>query len=156
MNKLKLAALIVLLLGIVGLGVGGAFVGIGFAKNNQITTYLRAEKVTLGLSAADIAKGRVVDSLSTAQNAAQMLTKHRQSIAPTYNDLLGGQPYDPTNVKEATYAQAMNLQTNIYTAVLAFGLAESIMANGAFMLATGAALVVVSLTLFKLAKKQSG
>ena len=156
MNKLKLAALIVLLLGIVGLGVGGAFVGIGFAKNNQITTYLRAEKVTLGLSAADIAKGRVVDSLTTAQNAAQMLTKHRQSIAPTYNDLLGGQPYDPTNVKEATYAQAMNLQTNIYTAVLAFGLAESIMANGAFMLATGAALVVVSLTLFKLAKKQSG
>ena len=156
MNKLKWAALIVLLLGIVGLGVGGAFLGIGFAKNNQITTYLRAEKVTLGLSAADIAKGRVVDSLSTAQNAAQMLTKHRQSIAPTYNDLLGGQPYDPTNVKEATYAQAMNLQTNIYTAVLAFGLAESIMANGAFMLATGAALVVVSLTLFKLAKKQSG
>lgn len=155
MNKLKLAALIVLLLGIVGLGVGGAFVGIGFAKNNQITTYLRAEKVTLGLSAADIAKGRVVDSLATAQNAAQMLTKHRQSIAPTYNDLLGGQPYDPTNVKEATYAQAMNLQTNIYTAVLAFGLAESIMANGAFMLATGAALVVVSLALFKLAKKQS-
>ena len=156
MNKLKWAALIVLLLGIVGLGVGGAFLGIGFAKNNQITTYLRAEKVTLGLSAADIAKGRVVDSLTTAQNAAQMLTKHRQSIAPTYNDLLGGQPYDPTNVKEATYAQAMNLQTNIYTAVLAFGLAESIMANGAFMLATGAALVVVSLTLFKLAKKQSG
>ena len=156
MNKLKWAALIVLLLGIVGLGVGGAFLGIGFAKNNQITTYLRAEKVTLGLSAADIAKGRVVDSLTTAQNAAQMLTKHRQSIAPTYNDLLGGQPYDPTNVKEATYAQAMNLQTNIYTAVLAFGLAESIMANGAFMLATGAALVVVSLTLLKLAKKQSG
>ena len=153
MNTLKTAAIIVLLLGIVGLGVGGAFVGVGFAKNNQISTYLRAEKVTLGLSAADIAKGKVVDSLTTAQNAAQMLTTHRQSIAPTYNDLLGGKPFDPTNVKEATYAQAMNLQTNIYTAVLAFGLAQSIMANGAFMLATGIALIVVGMVLFKLMKK---
>jgi hypothetical protein len=153
MKTIKMAAIIVLLLGIVGLGIGGAFVGIGFAKNNQIATYLQAEKVTLGLSAADIAKGKVVDSLSTAQNAAQMLTKHRQSIAPTYNDLLGGQPFDPTNVKEATYAQAMNLQTNIYTAVLAFGLAQSIMANGAFMLATGIAFVVVGIVLYRLAKK---
>jgi hypothetical protein len=155
MNSIKTAAIIVLLLGIVGLGVGGAFVGVGFAKNNQITTYLKAEKVTLGLSAADVAKGKVVDSLTTAQNAAQMLTTHRQTIAPTYNDLLGGKQYDPTNVKEATYAQAMNLQTNIYTAVLAFGLAQSIMANGAFMLATGVAIIIVALVLFKLAKKES-
>jgi hypothetical protein len=153
MNTIKTAAIIVLLLGIVGLGVGGAFVGVGFAKNSQISTYLRAEKVTLGLSAANVANGKVVDSLTTAQNAAQMLTTHRQSIAPTYNDLLGGKPYDPTNVKEATYAQAMNLQTNIYTAVLAFGLAQSIMANGAFMLATGIGLIVVGLVLYKLSKK---
>ena len=88
MNSIKIAAIIVLLLGIVGLGIGGAFVGIGFTKNNQIATYLRAEKVTLGLSAADIANGKVVDHLAAAQNAAQTLTKHRQSIAPTYNDLL--------------------------------------------------------------------
>jgi hypothetical protein len=155
MNSIKAAAIIVLLLGIVGLGVGGAFVGVGFAKNNQIATYLKAEKVTLGLSAADVAKGKVVDSLTTAQNAAQMLTTHRQTIAPTYNDVLGGKPYDPTNVKEATYAQAMNLQTNIYTAVLAFGLAQSIMANGAFMLATGLALIIVGMVLFKLAKKET-
>jgi hypothetical protein len=153
MNTFKMAALIVLLLGIVGFGVGAAFVGIGFAKNNQIATYLRAEKVTLGLSAADVAKGRVVDSLTTAQNAAQMLTKHRQSIAPTYNDLLGGQPFDPTNLTQLKYEQAMNLQTNIYTAVLAFGLAQSIMANGAFMIAIGIALIVVGLVIFKIAKK---
>jgi hypothetical protein len=46
----------------------------------------------------------------------------------------------------------MNLQTNIYTAVLAFGLAESIMADGAFMLAAGIAFIVVAVVLFKLAK----
>jgi hypothetical protein len=155
MNSIKAAAVIVLLLGIVGLGVGAGFVGIGFAKNNQIATYLRAEKVTLGLSEADITQGKVVDSLSTAQNAAQMLTAHRQSIAPTYNDLLGGKQFDPSNLTELKYAQAMNLQTNIYTAVLAFGLAQSIMADGAFMLATGIALIIVGLVLFKLAKKQA-
>ena len=153
MNTIKMAAIIVLLLGIVGLGIGGAFVGIGFSKNNQIATYLRAEKVTLGLSAADIAKGKVVDNLAAAQNAALTLTKHRQSIAPTYNDLLAGKPFDPTNLTQLTYAQAMNLQTNIYTAVLAFGLAQSIMADGAFMLATGIAFIVVGIVLYKLAKK---
>jgi acyl CoA:acetate/3-ketoacid CoA transferase beta subunit len=153
MNTVKTAAIIVLLLGIVGLGVGGAFVGVGFAKNNQVSTYLRAEKVTLGISPADVAKGKVVDSLATAQTAALALTKDRQSIAPTYNALLAGGKFDPTNLTQLTYAQAMNLQTNIYTAVLAFGLAQSIMANGAFMLATGIALIVVGLVLYKLSKK---
>jgi hypothetical protein len=47
----------------------------------------------------------------------------------------------------------MNLQTNIYTAVLAFGLAQSIMANGAFMIAIGIAMIVVGLVIFKIAKK---
>jgi hypothetical protein len=147
-----MAAIIVLLLGIVGLGIGGTFVGVGWAKNNQITTYLRAEKVTLGLSAADIAKGKVVDNLSEPQNASLTLTKHRQSIAPTYNDLLGGQPFDPANLTDVKYGQAMNLQTNIYTAVLAFGLAESIMADGAFMIAAGIAFILVGIVIYQLAK----
>ncbi len=153
MKNIKMAAIIVLLLGIVGLGIGGAFVGVGWTKNNQITTYLKAEQVTLGLSAADIAKGNVVDNLTEAQNAALTLTKHRQSISPTYNDLLGGQPFDPANLTDLKYAQAMNLQTNIYTAVLAFGLAESIMADGAFMIAAGIAFILVGMVIYQLAKK---
>jgi hypothetical protein len=153
MRTIKMAAIIILLLGIVGFGVGGAFIGVGFIKNNQIATYLRAEKVTLGLSTADVTAGKVVDSLATAQVAAETLTKHRQSIAPTYNDLLGGKQFDPTNLTQLKYEQAMNLQTNIYTAVLAFGLAQSIMANGAFMIATGVALIVVAFVLYKMARK---
>jgi hypothetical protein len=153
MKTIKTIGIIVLLLGIVGLGVGGAFVGTGFAKNNQIAASLRAEKVTLGISAADVAKGQVVDTLSEAQKAAETLTTHRRSIAPTYNDLLGGAQFDPTNLKDLTYAQAMNLQNNMYTAVLAFGLAQSIMANGAYMIATGIALILAGLGLFKLSKK---
>jgi hypothetical protein len=155
MKNIKMVAIIILLLGIVGLGIGGAFVGVGWVKNNQITTYLKAEQVTLGLSAADIAKGKVVDNLSEAQNAALTLTKHRQSIAPTYNDLLGGQPFDPANLTDLKYAQAMNLQTNIYTAVLAFGLAESIMAEGAFMIAAGIAFILVGIVIYQLAKKSA-
>jgi hypothetical protein len=153
LNTIKMAGILVLLLGLVGLGVGGAFVGIGYAKNNQITTYLRAEKVTLGLSAEDVAKGKVVDTLSEAQKAAETLTTHRMNMAPTYNELLAGKQFDPTNLKQLSYAQAMNLQTNIYTAVLAFGLAQSIMANGAFMIATGLGLIVVGFVLYKLNKK---
>ncbi|MGP8079067.1 MAG: hypothetical protein ACLPVI_00975 [Dehalococcoidales bacterium] len=152
MKTIKLAALIILLLGIIGLGIGGAFVGIGFAKNNQIATYLRAEKVTLGLSSSEIAAGKVVDNLSEAEAAALKLTADRQKIAPTYNALLNGKQFDPTNPTELEYAQAMNLQTNIYTAVLAFGLAQSIMADGAFMIAAGIAFIVVAVVLFKLAK----
>ncbi|MGA9694776.1 MAG: hypothetical protein WBQ62_00035 [Dehalococcoidales bacterium] len=90
MKTIKLAALVVLLLGIIGLGIGGAFVGVGFAKNNQIATYLRAEKVTLGLSSSQIAAGKVVDNLSEAEAAALKLTADRQQIAPTYNALLAG------------------------------------------------------------------
>lgn len=155
MNTIKTIGIIVLLLGLVGLGVGGAYIGIGVAKNNQVATSLRAEKVTLGISAEDVAKGQVVDTMSEAQKAADTLTTHRRSIAPTYSDLLGGAKFDPSNLKQLSYAQGMNLQNYMYTAVLAFGLAQSIIANGAFMIATGLALVVAGFAIFKLGKKTS-
>lgn len=155
MKTLKIIGILVLLLGLVGLGVGGAFVGTGVAKNNQIATSLRAEKVTLGISAEDVAKGQVVDTLSEAQKAAETLTEHRKSIAPSYNELLAGGKFDPTNLTQLKYAQAMNLQTNMYTAVVAFGLAQSIIANGAFMIATGLALVGTGFAIFKISKKTS-
>jgi hypothetical protein len=155
MNTIKIIGIVVLLLGLVGLGVGGAFVGTGFAKNNQIATSLRAEKVTLGISAEDVAKGQVVDTLSEAQKAAETLTEHRKNIAPSYNELLAGAKFDPSNLKQLSYAQAMNLQTNMYTAVVAFGLSQSIIANGAFMIVTGLALVIAGFAFFKLSKKTS-
>jgi hypothetical protein len=155
MNTIKTIGIVVLLLGLVGLGVGGAFVGMGFAKNNQIATSLRAEKVTLGISAEDVTKGQVVDTLSEAQKAAETLTGHRKNIAPSYNELLAGGKFDPSDLKQLSYAQAMNLQTNMYTAVVAFGLAQSIIANGTYMIATGLALVGTGLAIFKLNKKAS-
>jgi len=46
----------------------------------------------------------------------------------------------------------MNLQTNIYTAVLAFGLAESIMVAGAFIIAVGITFVLIGIVIYQLAK----
>ncbi|MDO9333546.1 MAG: hypothetical protein Q7T57_03365 [Dehalococcoidales bacterium] len=54
MNTIKAIGIVVLLLGLVGIGVGGAFVGTGVVRNNQIATSLRAEKVTLGISAEEV------------------------------------------------------------------------------------------------------
>ena len=93
-----------------------------------------------------------MDNLSEAQNTFLTLTKHRRSIAPTYNDVLGGQPFDPANLTDLKYVQAMNLQT---TTVLAFGLAESIMADGAFMIAAGIAFILVGMVIYQLAKKSA-
>jgi type VI protein secretion system component VasK len=153
MKTIKTIGVVVIILGIIALGVGGAFLGMGVAKNNQIATSLRAEKVTLGISQEDVDLGQVVDTMSEAQKAAETLTAHRQSIALSYSELLNGAKFDPTNSKQLTYAQAMNLQNNMYTAVVAFGLAQSIMANGAFMLAAGLALILAGLAFYKLSVK---
>lgn len=153
MKIIKTLGIVVLVIGLVGLGVGGAFLGIGVAKNTDIAESLRVEKVTLGISPEEIAKGQVVDTLAEAQKAAETLTSHRQNIAPTYGELLNGVKFDPTNPTQLSYAQAMNLQNNMYTAVVAFGLAQSIIANGAYMIVTGIALILAGLALYKTGKK---
>jgi len=106
--------------------------------------------VTVGLDAAAIAKGQFVDTMSEAEKAAQTLGEHRKSIAPTYSAL---GKYDPTNTTDLTYAQAMNLQNYFFTAVIAFGLAQSVMADGVFMVIVGVALIGGGFALYKIGKK---
>lgn len=153
MKTVSIIGIIMLLLGLVGVGIGGVFLGMGIARNNQVTSALRAEKVTLGLDAAAIAKGQVVDTMSEAETAAKTLGEHRASIAPTYNALLAGGKFDPTNTTDLTYAQAMNLQNYFFTAVIAFGLAQSVMADGAFMVVVGVALMGGGFALYKIGKR---
>jgi hypothetical protein len=152
-KTVKTIGIIILLLGIIGVGIGGAFVGLGMLRNNQVADALRAEKVTLGLDANAVATGQVVDTSAEAQKAAEVLGEHRKSIAPTYSDLLAGGKFDPTVAKQLTYAQAMNLQSYFFTAVIAFGLAQSVMANGLFMIMVGVALIVAGIALHKISKK---
>jgi len=43
-------AIVVVLLGVVGIAMGGVFVGQGVVKNNQLVTAMRVEQVKLPLS----------------------------------------------------------------------------------------------------------
>jgi len=155
MKSLKMMGIIILILGIIGVGVGGTFLGLGYAKNNQVATTLREQKVTVGLDAASIAKGNVVDTLSEATKASEVLGEHLQSISPSYTALLAGGKFDPTNLTDLTYAQGMNLQSYFFTAVIAFGLADSVMANGLFMAAVGVALILGGVAFYQIGKKLS-
>jgi len=67
--------------------------------------------------------------------------------------LLAGGKYDPTNPKQLTYAQAMNLENYLYLAVVAFGLTQAVMGSGAFMVLTGLALVGTGVVLYRVTQK---
>jgi hypothetical protein len=54
------------------------------AKSAWIADTLMAEKVTLGLSQDEIAKGNVVDSAAEVHQATDIVREDRQKIAPTY------------------------------------------------------------------------
>ena len=152
MNTIRFLSIIILLLGLVGIAIGGAFVGRGISTNNQIAEALRVENVTLGIDTTEF-QGQVIDSMAEAEKAVSILQEHRRGIAKTYGELLGSGRFDPANPTHLTYAQALNLENYLYTAVIAFGVAQSIIANGAFMIATGLALIVVAFVIFKLIRK---
>jgi hypothetical protein len=66
--------------------------------------------------------------------------------------LLGGGKYDPTNTRQLTYAQAMNLENYLYLAVLGFGVVTIALGVGAFMVITGIALGLAGIILVRTAK----
>jgi hypothetical protein len=152
-KMLRILAILISILGLFAIVIGGVFLYQGFAKNSMIVERMRVEKVTL---AVDPSKPQDVVSISNAeeaQAAADLITSHRRSIAPTYQDLLGGKQFDPTNPKNLTYAQAMNLENYLYMAVMAFGLVQVVLAAGGFMLIVGIALILIGLILMKLPLK---
>ncbi len=71
------------------------------------------------------------------------MVEHRRGIAPTYSDLLNGERFDPTNPKQLTYAQAMNLQNALTSAVLAFGLTSVLTLYGALLIVAGIAFILL-------------
>jgi len=76
--------------------------------------------------------------------------EHRREIAPTYSDLLGGGRYNPEDLEQLQYAQALNLENYLYLAVVAFGLTQSVMGSGVFMVFTGLALTGTGVALYRL------
>ncbi len=148
-------AIVVLLLGVVGIVMGATFIGQGVAKNNLLKEALQIEQITLGIETEALAKGEIIDTAEEAQVAGDTIREHRHGIAPTYGDLLTGERFDPTDPKQLTYAQALNLENYLYLAVLSFGLITVTIAAGGFMIATGIALGVTGVVLFQLPRRTS-
>jgi len=144
-------AMLVLFLGVVGIIMGAVFIGLGVASNNQLVTAMRVEQVKLPLHEGE--EPSLIDSSAEAQAAGDIIREHRWGIAPTYQDLLGEGRYDPTNPQHLSYAQALNMENYLYLAVVGFGLTQSVMANGAFMIISGIALGATGVVLLKVPKE---
>ncbi len=151
----RLIAVAVVILGLVNVGIGATFIGIGFSKHHYLTSTMEEEQITLGIGEAGqtLAPDEVVDTMSEAQAAGDIVRGHRHAIAPTYGDLLGGEKFDPTNQKELTYAQAMNIENYLYLAAASFGITYLAMGVGAALLLVGIALMAVAFVLYKWARR---
>lgn len=152
MGSVKTMSIIVLLLGVVAVIIGGVFLGIGLSKNKLIVDRMNIENVTLALDPDKPDVYTRIDDATSAQEAADIIASHRRNIAPTYQDLLGGQPFDPTNPTQLKYVQAMNLENYLYMAVTAFGLIQVAEATGGFMIIAGIALLLLGFAVYKFAR----
>ena len=153
MNLTRGLAILVLFLGVVAIVLGGVFVAQGMAKNNLLVTAMQQEKITLGIESDKMSEGEVIDSAQEAEIAGDTVREHRHGIAPTYGDLLGGEQYNPTDVTQLKYAQALNLENYLYLAVLGFGVTQLALGTGAFMVIIGLALGGTGLALHRLSRQ---
>jgi hypothetical protein len=150
-RTIKSLGILVLVLGLAGIVMGGVFVGLGMSRDNLLKANMRAENVNMGIVDPNL-KNETIDSLSEAMKAGDTVRQHRHTIAPTYDELLAGERYDPTNPTHLTYAQAMNLENYLYLAVTAFGLTQAVMGTGAFMIVIGLAVAATGVALLRLSK----
>ena len=149
MKTVRILSMGVLLLGLLGLVLGGVFIGQGVARNNELTEAMRVEHVTLGIEGGEL-EGQVIDSLSEARAGGDIIREHRRGIAPTYSDLLGGGRFNPEDPQQLSYAQALNLENYLYLAVVAFGLTQSVLGSGVFMVVVGLALMGTGVAMYRL------
>jgi len=155
-RRTQYLAMVVVVLGIVSLVLGAVFLGVAAQKNNYITTALRQQNITVGLTKEQIANGEVVDNAHKAQVAAEKMSKDLQSIAPTYGALMTANPggkFDPTNLTDLKYAQGLNLENALNMAVLSYGVVQETTATGVALIVIGIAVGATGLMLFRLGKK---
>jgi hypothetical protein len=150
----RVLAIFIMFLGLVGIVLGGVFIGEGIMKNNLIVERMKIEKVTLAVDPNNPDTVTQINNAAEAQAAADTIASHRRAIAPSYQDLLnmGTGRFDPTNPTDLTYAQAMNLENYLYMAVMAFGLVDVTLAAGVFMAVTGLAVGGAGLVLYRMSR----
>jgi hypothetical protein len=148
----RIIGIVVIVLGVVAIAIGGVFIGQGIAKNTLIVDRMNVEKVSLAIDPNNPGVYTQINDAVAAQEAADTIASHRRSIAPSYQELLDGGQFDPTNPKDLTYAQAMNLENYLYMAVTAFGLVQVVLACGAFMVVVGIAIGGIGVVLVRLSR----
>ncbi len=149
----RLIAVAVLILGLVNVGVGGTFIGIGFSKQHYLKTAMAEEMITTELTDEQIAAGEVVDTMSEAQRAGDLVREHRHGIAASYEELLAGGRYDPTNLQQLTYAQAMNIENYLYLASASWGITYMALGVGAALVLAGIALMAIAFVIYRWARR---
>lgn len=149
MKMVRPVSIIVIILGVIAVVIGGVFLGLGFSKNQLLVNRMNVENVTIALDPNQPNVYNQINNAASAQLAADTIATHRREIAPTYQALLNGKQFDPTNPKELTYVQAMNLENYLYTAVLAFGLIDVTLAAGGFMIIVGLALLLLGFAVYR-------
>jgi hypothetical protein len=151
MNKIiKNLSILILVFGAIALIMGIAFTYEGASKYIWLTDIMKQEDITLSaLGVTGSNANKVVDNQATAQIAGDTVRGHRHAIAPTYSDLLAGGKFDPTNPKDLSYAQAINLENYLYLAVLSFGVTDIAMAAGGFMIIMALALGATGFVLMR-------
>lgn len=130
-KKFKYLGILVMITALVSIVLGGVFLQQGFVKESYLVGAMEQEQITV-----EGVEG-VVDTAGEAQLAGDTVREHRHGISPTYGDLLGEGRFDPTNMAQLSYAQALNLENYLYLAVASFGVFTVVKAIGAFMLVTG-------------------
>ena len=142
-DMVKKLGIIVIIFAVISLAMGVVFVQQGFAKEAYLAEAMKQEQIEL-----DGVEG-IIDTAEEAQIAGDTVREHRHGIAPTYGDLLGGERFNPTEPKQLTYAQALNLENYLYLAVASFGIFTIAKATGAFMVVMGLALGTVGFGLIR-------
>ncbi len=147
---IRTMALVIMILGVIGVALGGVFVWQGMAKNNLIVARMKVEQVKLAVDPNNPQQLTAITGAASAQQAADTIAGHRRAISPSYQALLGSGRFDPTNPQHLTYAQAMNLENYLYLAVTAFGLTQAVMGSGAYMVVVGLAVLVAGVAIYRL------
>ena len=148
-RKLSIA---VMLLGAIVMIMGIVYIYQGISKAVLVRDGMRDEKVTYLLPREEVERGKVIDTAEEAQRVADTIKTHRHNIATTYDDLLKGGQYDPTNPQHVIYTQAINLENYLYMAVLAYGLTTVVLTSGVTLVIIGLCLVLIGLVLYRLGK----
>jgi hypothetical protein len=155
MNRtIRNISLIMIVLGFIGFVIGVAFLAQGYTKQVYLVDAMKQEGITLGsLGLTGPDANKVVDNAKYAQMVADKVRADRHKIAPSYEALLQGGHFDPTNPQQLSYAQALNIENYLYLAVASFGLIDIALGTGGFMIIAGIAICLCGFALLRLIKK---